>query len=74
MGEEGGVEINPQIILLRKIDPRVKMAAFELIPIHLFAAGHGIAGVQIDALLPGIRLMAFSKSTMSSSGVRALPG
>ena len=53
MGEEGGVEINPQIILLRKIDPRVKMAGFELIPVHLFAAGHGIAGVQIDALFAG---------------------
>ena len=54
MSEQRRIEVQPQSVFLREIDPRLKMLRLELIAVHfLTRLKHGIAGMQIQPVLSG---------------------
>jgi hypothetical protein len=53
MSEEGWIEVKPQAAAACPLDPVAKMGRLQLIAVHNAAAGLGITGVQVDAMLAG---------------------
>ena len=49
-GEERGVEVDAEVILLGKVDPVVKMAALQGVAVDRLAVQDRVAGVEVDAL------------------------
>ena len=51
--EEGGVEVDADLLLLREIHPAGEVADIQLIAIDLLAVGLGVDRVQVQTLLAG---------------------
>ena len=50
VGEERGVEVDAEAVLLGKVDPVVKMAALQGVAVNRLAVQDRVAGVEVDAL------------------------
>ena len=53
VGEEGGVEVHPDPLRLRPVDPAAEVLGLERVALDLLAAGLGVAGVEVEPVRAG---------------------
>lgn len=56
VAEAGGIEIDAQSALFRIFHPWGEMFGFNAVTVHRFLTKDSVARMEIDPLLPGIRL------------------